>query len=204
MLVEVALTEEVEVVVAVYVVDNVVVVIEVVEMVVVVDTVVVEVTVVLGVPVDVVVLVVVVVLGMDVDDVDEDEVEELWPGAENSRTLLLPESATHRLPEESNATLSGAWSPLTVVAAAHELRSGCPMTADADSPETNGGEYRSILLLFSSATQRLPLESNVKHKGLERPAAQSNGERRRLHGRETSCFQRNSSVSPLSSESTFS
>ena len=88
--------------------------------------------------------------------------EEAEPGPPYCRTLLLAESATQRLPLESNARPIGLFSPVEVVAAALVVKLDWPITRLAASPVETGALYSKTLLLASSETQRLPLESNAR------------------------------------------
>ena len=66
----------------------------------------------------------------------------------SSITLLLPKSATHRFPLESNVAPVGALVLLLVVAKGnfgYEVKSGWPITTEADWPLEKGGEYSSKL-----------------------------------------------------------
>jgi len=66
-------------------------------------------------------------------------------GGVNSRTLLLPWSATQRSPLESNDGLAGVFRPLAVAAAPPVVKLCWPITIDADSPVEKGGVYSRTL-----------------------------------------------------------
>jgi hypothetical protein len=87
-------------------------------------------------------------------------------GALYSRTLLLDESETQRLPLEPNARPVGALRPVAVVAEASDVKLDWPITTLAASWVESGALYSRILLAPSSTTQRLWLESNARSYGL--------------------------------------
>ena len=82
-----------------------------------------------------------------------------------SRSLLLPESVTQRLPERSNPRKSGTYRPLMLVAGTLVAKVACPITSEADSPVEKGGAKATTLLLKVSVTQRPPVESNATSDG---------------------------------------
>ncbi len=61
----------------------------------------------------------------------------------NSRTLLLPKSGTHKLPEEPKPGGPSNDNPLSVVAAWLESKSCWPITNEAPMPLLNGGSNSS-------------------------------------------------------------
>jgi hypothetical protein len=92
------------------------------------------------------------------------EAVDVLSGAEagNSSTLFkLPLSATHRLPEESNAIPSGRerslWVALRIPALGPVTKSGCPRTTVAFSPLVRGDEKPRILPFEVSDTQSIPV-----------------------------------------------
>jgi hypothetical protein len=62
-------------------------------------------------------------------------------------TLLLAQSATQRLPDESKATPTGPSSPVAVVKRLLVVKLFWPITREADSPVLNEGVYSRTLLL---------------------------------------------------------
>ncbi len=92
-------------------------------------------------------------------------------GGEYLRTRALYRSDTQRLPDESNATLWGPFSPVAVVAGVAVVKTDWPTTRLAAIPFEKVGEYRTTLLLPASATQRFPEESKAAVRGNVRPIA---------------------------------
>jgi len=82
-------------------------------------------------------------------------------GAAYSNTRLLLTSETQRLPDESNATSAGLFSPVCPEAPVLLVKVDCPNTVDAASLLENGVLYSSTRLLCTSTTHMLPEESNA-------------------------------------------
>jgi hypothetical protein len=94
-------------------------------------------------------------------------------GARNSKTLLLAESKTHRLPAESKANPDGWDSLAAPIPGKVRKKSACPIRSVAGSPDTKPSPLRNsmTLLLCVSATQRFPDESNAMLPSSQKPVA---------------------------------
>ena len=100
-------------------------------------------------------------------------------GGVYSRTLALPESATHRLPLESKARPIGSSrlpaqvvSPILVKQPGYDMevvKFVCPITRVASIPFEKGGLNSRILLFPESPTHRSPDESKASPPGLKSP-----------------------------------
>ncbi len=88
-------------------------------------------------------------------DVTED------PDELNSRTLLLPGSTAHKLPDESKPGMPTPKNPYCVVAFVYVVKSCWPITSEAAIPVLNGDWNSSNLLLPYSATHRFPVGSKA-------------------------------------------
>src|SRR3989475_618849 len=86
-------------------------------------------------------------------------------GAAYFSARLLTLSATQRFPAESNEIPIGLLSVVAVVPAVPVVNVPCPTTTVAVSPVVIGAAYFSTRLLFTSATQRFPAESNAEVSG---------------------------------------
>src|ERR1700719_394105 len=84
----------------------------------------------------------------------------------NSRTLLSPESTTHRFPLGSNARPVGPNSPPDGEVSVVPVRLVWPITQLAASPVEKGGSNSRTLLLLVSETHTSPLESKATAEGL--------------------------------------
>ena len=86
----------------------------------------------------------------ELDEVDveeeEEEVTEAMVAPGNSISLLLAQSATQRLPEESRASPSGSARLVWLVPGALEVNEPCPITRDGFSPGSTGAANCSTLL----------------------------------------------------------
>ena len=80
----------------------------------------------------------------------------------NCNTRFCPWSATHIVPDGSNAMPRGAHRKFGVAVGPPwpDVKSGCPTTTDAALPFVNGALYSSTLFGLPSTTQRLPDGSN--------------------------------------------
>src|SRR5438445_3636990 len=87
-------------------------------------------------------------------------------GAAYFSTRWLFESTTQRFPAESNEIPVGTLSVVAVVPLVPVVNEPCPITTVAASPVVIGAAYFSTRLLFWSATNRFPAESNEIPAGL--------------------------------------